>query len=62
MPAQSRHSMLAWRKSSVSQGQGNCVEVASGESSVMVRDSRDRSGVMLSFDPEQWTGFLGSLR
>jgi uncharacterized protein DUF397 len=57
-----RDSTLIWRKSSASADGGNCVEVAKSELSVLVRDTRDRSGVMLEFSPAQWHGFLRRLK
>ena len=51
-------STLIWRKSSASGGGGECVEIAKSELSVLVRDTRDRSGVMLEFSPAQWRGFV----
>ena len=39
-----------WRKSTYSDSSGgNCVEVAGGASSVVVRDSRDPAGPVLAF-------------
>ena len=52
------HSMLAWRTSSASGGSGECVEVAQWESSVLIRDSRDRSGPVLMVNAAQWLGLL----
>lgn len=49
-----------WRKSSYSGGQGgNCVEVATRAEagSVMVRDSKDQAGPVLSFPREAWQVF-----
>ncbi len=52
----------AWRKSSYSGGSGgNCVEVASTVSVVMVRDTRDRDGGMLAFTADAWEVFTASL-
>lgn len=56
---------LAWRKSSYSGGQGgNCVEVATGAAAdrVMVHDSQDQAGPVLSFSPEAWRVFASALR
>lgn len=39
---------LTWRKSTASSGTGACIEVAQSGSFVLVRDSRDRSGVVLT--------------
>jgi hypothetical protein len=49
---------LVWRKSRASGANGGCVEVAALESSVLVRDSRDRLGTRLTFSPAQWRGFV----
>ena len=51
-----------WRKSSRSGGEGNCVEVAGFAEVVGVRDTKDRQGPVLSFDPAAWTRFLGAVR
>ncbi|MBU8859650.1 MULTISPECIES: DUF397 domain-containing protein [unclassified Micromonospora] len=51
-----------WRKSSRSGGEGNCVEVAGFANSVDVRDTKDRQGPALSFDPRAWTRFVGAVR
>jgi hypothetical protein len=53
-----RYSALIWRKSSASGADGGCVEVAKAESSVLVRDSRNRTGRMLAFDLDQWRTFV----
>lgn len=45
---------LSWRKSSASGGNGACIEVARSGSFVLVRDSRDPSGEILKFTPNQW--------
>jgi hypothetical protein len=47
-----------WFKSSFSDPDGNaCVEVAVTEDGVRVRDSKDRSGPVLAFTPEEWRAF-----
>lgn len=53
-----------WRKSSYSSNAsgGECVEVCCGTRSVLVRDSHDQAGVMLSFEPGQWSLLLGRIR
>jgi hypothetical protein len=53
---------LNWRKSSASVGNGECVEVAQREPSVLVRDSRDPSGAVLAFDRRQWRTLLTRIR
>ncbi|MGO9193492.1 MAG: DUF397 domain-containing protein [Streptosporangiaceae bacterium] len=54
--------MLVWRKSRASGGSGECVEVAQLDSSVLVRDSRDRSGAVLVVTSAQWLGLLRRTR
>jgi uncharacterized protein DUF397 len=50
-----------WRKSSYSGNGGQCVEVAAIDR-VMVRDSKDITGPMLTVSPSAWQAFVGSLR
>jgi hypothetical protein len=52
---------LAWRTSSYTGTNGNCVEVASADG-VMVRDTKDRGGFTLSVPAEAWAKFTASLR
>lgn len=47
-----------WRKSSRSNGTGNCVEVASSASAFRVRDSKNVSGLTLGFTGRSMTAFL----
>lgn len=51
--------MNNWRKSSRSNSQGTCVEVADG---VAVRDSTDQKGAVLRFRPGQWDRFLNRVK
>lgn len=52
-----------WGKSSYSQGDGNCVEVRLGDAdTVLVRDSKNRMGGTLEFDPQTWAAFVRQLR
>jgi hypothetical protein len=54
---------MDWRKSTFSGSNGgNCVELGSSASGVLVRDTTDRDGGTLSFGAEAWTTFLGALR
>jgi hypothetical protein len=53
----------SWWKSSYSQMNGQCVEVARfAHGRVGVRDSKVANGPVLHFAPEAWTAFLGELR
>ncbi|GIF07146.1 DUF397 domain-containing protein [Actinoplanes siamensis] len=53
---------ITWRKSSRSGAAGHCVEVANTPAAVMVRDSKDVTGPVLSFDTQDWTGFVAGVR
>jgi hypothetical protein len=53
---------MDWRKSSYSGGNGSCVETASNDGSVMVRDTTDRDGGTLVFTASAWTAFLATAR
>jgi hypothetical protein len=53
---------FTWRKSSYSGQQGDCVEVASFGASVLVRDSKDTDGPVLSFSMSNWNAFLSDVR
>jgi Domain of unknown function (DUF397) len=51
-----------WRKSSYSGNGGNCVEVADAAMRVLVRDTKDRTGPVLRFDPETWRAFADEVK
>ena len=53
---------LDWRKASYSNGSGNCVEVGHDVSKVLVRDTRDRNGEVLSVPACAWASFTASLK
>lgn len=48
-----------WFTSSFSNGSGACVEVRFRGAHVDVRDSKDRTGPVLSVEAAQWAAFLG---
>jgi hypothetical protein len=48
----------SWRKSSRSSTDGACVEVRWLPATVQVRDTKDRSGPVLSFSADAWRGFV----
>jgi hypothetical protein len=53
----------AWRKSTYSgDNGGNCVEVAALADGIAVRDSKDRTGPVLTFSPKQWDAFTAGLK
>lgn len=55
--------MEDWRKSSYSGGNGgSCVETASGNGVVLVRDTTDRDTATLTFTAEAWQTFTGNLK
>ena len=54
--------MGGWRKSSYSGSNGSCVETASGEGVVSVRDTTDRDGGVLAFTADAWRVFAAELK
>jgi len=53
----------SWRKSSYSNGDGGeCVETASGQGLILVRDTSDRDGGTLSFSAQAWAAFTAGLK
>jgi hypothetical protein len=56
-------SRVAWRKSSYSGANGDCVQVAQLRSDVVaVRDSNDTHGPQLAFSPSQWQAFTRTVK
>ena len=51
-----------WRKSTYSSANGGeCVELASGQGTILIRDTADRGGGTLSVPASVWTAFLATL-
>jgi predicted secreted Zn-dependent protease len=51
-----------WRTSSYSSGDGGqCVEVASSDE-IMIRDTSDRHGPVLTFAADAWHAFMAGVR
>lgn len=55
-------SMVTWKKSTRSNGGGNCVEVAMPPQVVMVRDSKDPQGAVLRFTADHWIRFVRDVK
>ncbi|MGI5215076.1 DUF397 domain-containing protein [Plantactinospora sp. CA-290183] len=55
-------SRAGWRRSSFSNGQGNCVEVAETSIGVGVRDSKDVAGPTLVFDRSAWAALIAEVK
>lgn len=53
--------IASWHKSLASAG-GECVEVASSDKYVWVRDSKNREGAVLAFTLREWDAFLTGAR
>ena len=52
-----------WRKSAYSDATGgNCVEVATCDQAIAVRDTADRDGVTLSVPAAAWQAFTAALK
>lgn len=55
--------MEDWRKSSYSGGNGgSCVETASGNGVVLVRDTTNRDTATLTFTAKAWQTFTSNLK
>jgi hypothetical protein len=52
-----------WRKSSYSDGNGGaCIETASVDGAILIRDTTDRGGLTLSVPADAWERFTASLQ
>jgi hypothetical protein len=55
--------MGEWRKSTYSGGGGGaCVETASGQGVILVRDTTNRDGGTLAFPAEAWARFTSKIK
>jgi len=55
-------SRATWHISSYSGNSGNCVQVASLDDHIAVRDSKDPQGPVLMWSPSEWRGFLKGIK
>lgn len=55
-------SRAAWRTSSYSNNGGECVEVASTDGGIGVRDTKDRAGAVVRVSAEAWERFIAGLK
>ena len=55
-------SKAMWRKSSMSNSQGNCVEIAFIDSHVAVRDSKNLQAQPLVYTPDEWKAFVWAVQ
>jgi Domain of unknown function (DUF397) len=51
-----------FRKSSFSAPDGGCVEVGAADERLLVRDTKNRDGAVLSFTSQQWNAFVDGVR
>jgi hypothetical protein len=55
--------MDSWRKSSFSDAYGgSCVETASGDGMILVRDTTNRNGATLAFTADAWRTFMADVK
>ena len=57
-----REELFAWFVISEASAQGNCVEVADQAGRVLVRDTKDRTGPMLSLSVDAWRMFADQMK
>ena len=54
--------MVNWRTSTYSDANGgNCVETASADGVILVRDTTNRDGAVLAISAQAWKAFTASL-
>jgi Domain of unknown function (DUF397) len=55
--------VTTWRKSTYSaDNNGNCVEVGGADPAVVVRDTKDRAGAVLTFGTDAWQRFAATIK
>jgi hypothetical protein len=55
--------VTTWRKSTYSaDNNGNCVEVGGAGPVVVVRDTKDRAGAVLTFGADAWQRFAATIK
>ena len=52
----------AWRKSSYSGSEANCVEVGNAAGLLQVRDTKDRQGPVLAVSADAWRRFTTGIK
>ena len=53
---------MDWRKSTYSGATGSCVETASSDGVVVVRDTTNRDGGTLAFSANAWSAFMAGIK
>jgi Domain of unknown function (DUF397) len=53
---------LCWRKATFSAGDGACVQIASAQEYVAIRDSKNPESGMLRCSPEQFRSMLDAVK
>jgi uncharacterized protein DUF397 len=61
-PVSSMVSVPHWRKAKASAGDGACVEVASVDGWIVVRDSKNPDGTWMRYSAVSWREFTAKLR
>jgi Domain of unknown function (DUF397) len=56
------YSRAAWRKSTRSSGNGECVEATTIVGAIAVRDSKHPDGPKLLLTPHSWTAFVWRIK